>query len=226
MAVAALVGLLVALFLWGTALTETGVEQAIRRNFTAAAKLSQIQVAGEKMRRFEKEMFIYVAVPDKRAGYAKEFDAAYSKLLEMLDDALAPSGVAFDDAERAELLKWKNATTFYANEFGALVRRAGELPLASMTQEQRATLSVDFNERIKAGKDRFRDLLAGTEKMRLAKEARSQQIAGELQPIFSRLRLGTMLGGLLLVAVVLVLLRRQARGVESGVLRAALQRAA
>lgn len=209
--IAVLVALLVSGFLWGTALTEQGVEQAIRRNFTAAGKLAQVQVAGEKMRRFEKEMFIYVALPEQRAGYAKEFDATYTRLLDLLDDVLAPSSAAFDDAERAEALRWKLAANFYASEFNNLVRRSGELSLASLSPEQRAALTVEFNNGIKAGKDRFRELLNGSEKMRQAKEARSQQIAGELQSIFTRLRLGTLIGGLLLVAVVLMTMRRQAR---------------
>lgn len=209
--IAVLVALLVTGFLWGTAITEQGVEQAIRRNFTAAGKLSQLQVAGEKMRRFEKEMFIYVAMPDKRAGYVKEFDAAYSRLLELMDEALAPSGTAFTDAERRDLLRWKEAASFYAGEFNGLARRAADLSTGSMTAEQRAALTIDFNDRIKAGKDRFRDLLNGTEKLREAKEARAQQIAAELQPIFSRLRMGTLVGGLALVGAVLMILRSQTR---------------
>lgn len=213
--IAVLVAVLVSGFLWGTALTEQGVEQAIRRNFTAAGKLAQLQVAGEKMRRFEKEMFIYVAVPDKRTGYVKEFDGAYTRLLELLDDALAPSGTAFTDAERREILAWKEAANFYASEFNTLSRRAAELPLTGLTAEQRAALTIDFNDRIKAGKDRFRNLLVGTEKLREAKEARSQQIAAEMQPIFSRLRVGTLIGGLTLVAAVLLILRSQVRGQRS-----------
>ena len=218
--IAVLVALLVTGFLWGTAITEQGVEQAIRRNFTAAGKLSQLQVAGEKMRRFEKEMFIYVAVPDKRAGYVKEFDAAYSRLLELMDDALAPSGTAFTDAERRDLLRWKEAANFYGGEFHGLVRRASDLQTGSLSAEQRAALTVDFNDRIKAGKDRFRELLAGTEKLRESKEARAQQIAAELQPIFSRLRMGTLIGGLVLVGAVLMILRSQSR-VRRDVSRAA-----
>lgn len=209
--IAVLVAVLVAGFLWGTAITEQGVEQAIRRNFTAAGKLSQLQVAGEKMRRFEKEMFIYVAVPDKRVGYVKEFDAAYTRLLELMDEALAPSGTAFTDAERRDLLRWKEAAVFYSSEFNGLARRAADLSTGSLTAEQRAALTIDFNDRIKAGKDRFRELLTGTEKLREAKEARAQQIATELQPIFSRLRVGTLVGGLALVGAVLMILRSQTR---------------
>lgn len=208
--IAVLVAVLVSGFLWGTSITEQGVEQAIRRNFTAAGKLSQIQVAGEKMRRFEKEMFIYVASPEKRAGYVKEFDTAYARLLDLLDDALAPSGTAFTDDERRDLLRWKEAASFYAAEFNTLSRRAADQSTAAMSVEQRAALTIDFNDRIKAGKDRFRELLSGTEKLREAKELRAQQIAQELQPIFSRLRVGTLLGGLVLVGAVLMILRSQA----------------
>ncbi|MFZ2989415.1 hypothetical protein, partial [Ideonella sp.] len=58
--------------LWGSWLTQAGVERAIRQNFVAAGLLSQVQVEGEKLRRYEKEMFIHVADGPKRSGYVKE----------------------------------------------------------------------------------------------------------------------------------------------------------
>lgn len=195
---------------WGTHLTERGVERAIRRNFVAAGLLSQLQVAGEKMRRFEKEFFIYASVPAKRDGYAREFDAAYTQLLELLDRTLSPSNAAFTDAERDEILKWKTAAIFYASAFDGLVRRAQEVGATTTSTEQRMALTLDLNDRIGPGKDRFRELLNGGQKMREQKQLQSQEIASELSVLFGRFRLGVLMAGLGIIGATLLLWRGRA----------------
>ncbi len=196
--------------LWGTAVSERHIERAVRHNFTAAGLLARLQVDAEKMRRYEKEMFIYAAVPDKRAGYLKEFDGAYGKLLATTDTMLAPSSLSFTNEERVTISSWKQAALFYTTEFGNLGRRASaaqaSLPLQSA--EQRASMTLELNEGIKAGKDRFRELLQGAETMRVAKETHAQQIATDVGGIFNRLRLGVLIGGLLVAACTLAALRR------------------
>ncbi|MBL8344075.1 MAG: hypothetical protein JNN03_01395 [Rubrivivax sp.] len=215
---AAIVVLLIATVLgmfWGTQLTERGVEKAIRRNFNAAGHLAQLQVAGEKMRRFEKELFIYAAVPAKRSGYAKDFDTAYGQLLVLLDQMLAPSGKEFDDAERAEILRWKEAAVFYAAQFDQLARRAADAAQAATTSEQRVALTLELNDRIGPGKDRFRTLLDGSQKLRESKQAQSQEIAGELSALFGQLRLGVLAASLLIIGAAVLLWRRRPGAVRA-----------
>jgi hypothetical protein len=200
------VGLL-ALFLatlWAAEKSNDRVDQAVRQNFTAAGFLSKLQVEGERMRRFEKEMFIYVAVPDKRAGYVKEYNQAYEKALALLDTMLAPSSKTFSDDERKTMSSWKAAAIFYYGEFDRLSRQAETLSLSTLTADQRAALTLQYNDGIKAGKDRFRELLNGTAEMRLAKETRSQSIAGELDSIFSQLvKLVALVAALLALGIAL-----------------------
>jgi hypothetical protein len=203
-----LVAVLVVSAIWGSWSAEQGVERAVRRNFTAVEQLARLQVAGERMRRFEKEFFIYAGVADRRAAYAKDFDQANTQLLELLDIMLAPSGKAFDDEERAKIMSWKQATLFYQAEFAGIVRPASDLNLATLSSEQRIGLTLEYNERIKAGKDRFRELLAGAEGMRTAKEKQSQAIAGELASIFGRMQLAIGIPAALIVALVAGLLGR------------------
>lgn len=205
--IAVLVGAMVGGVLWGSAATERGVERAVRQNFVAAGMLSKLQVDGEKMRRYEKEAFIYVSDTARRQGYMKEFDGAYGRLLKQLDEMLLPSGPYFNDEERKQVLAWKEAAVFYAGEMSALGARAESINAATLTAEQRAGLTVQFNEGIKAGKDRFRLLLGGTEKMRSAKEEGAQQIAVEINATFQRLRVGVIVGGLAVIGLILVALR-------------------
>lgn len=210
--------------LWGVSATESRVEQAVGQNVAAASMLSRLQVEGEKMRRYEKELFIYVAVPDKRDGYAKEFDGAYTRLLALSNEMLAPSGKAFTDTERAEIAKWKEAASFYGSEFTKLVRRAQSTTIATLTNEQRLGLTVAYNEDIKAGKDRFRELLSGTDTMRQAKEKRSLALGDEMRSIFTQLRVGVLVGGLVALGLLIAAIRGRNQAAEPapGVRRASV----
>lgn len=143
LSVAVLVIALVLGVIWGTGHTENGVERAVRQNFVAAGLLSRLQVEAEKLRRYEKEMFIYVANPERRANYVKEFDASYTKMLPLLDTMLAPSGTAFTEEERKQIMEWKNAAIFYSGEFYGLGRKAEGVSLAQLSNDQRLGLTTE-----------------------------------------------------------------------------------
>lgn len=176
---------------------EAKVEQAVRRNFVAAGLLSKIQVQAERMRRFEKEMFIYAAVPENRKKYVTEFGDAHTRLLGLLNEAAAPSHKAFSDEERAEMAKWIDATGFYTNEFARIATQLdnGGGPLA----DGKGELSLAANKAIGPGKDRFRTLLDGAAKMREGKEQASLQISDDVKAVFRNLLL--LLGGIAALVV-------------------------
>jgi hypothetical protein len=163
------------------------VEESVRRNFVAAGNLARIQVHAERMRRYEKEMFIYVNNQKKRAEYATAFDTSARDLLVDLDLALQPKGRSFTDEQRKVVLEWKEAANFYISEFDRLVRHAARLddPASAALAELKTTL--DYNSAIGAGKDRFRVLIKGADEMRQAKEKSSMQIAGDIDREFSLL---------------------------------------
>lgn len=200
---------------WASQRTGGRIDQAVRQNFVAAGMLSQLQVEGERMRRYEKEMFIYVATPDKRAGYVKEFREAYDKALVLLDTMLAPSSRLFSELEQKEVAAWKAASAFYYGEFDRLARQADALNLASLGAEQRGGLTLQFNDGIKAGKDRFRELLNGTAKMRAQKQAQSAAIAGEIDTIVGQMvKLVAVVA--LALAIGIALTTAPARGAAGG----------
>lgn len=154
---------------------ESQVQQAARHNFAAASLVTRIQVHGERMRRYEKEMFIYAAVPDKRAKYVKEFDAVHTGLLGDLNAALASQNKGFSDGDRQKVKGWLEATSFYGNEFRKVVAAA-----EFATPEQQAGLTTRLNADIGPGKDRFRALLDGAAAMREEKLQASVAIGDEI----------------------------------------------
>ncbi len=185
------------------------VGQAVRHNFSAVGLLSRIQVEGERMRRYEKEMFIYAAQADARAKYTKEFDGAYTKLIALNNEAAALGHKGFTDEDRAEMAKWLEATAFYANEFRRLTASA-ESPSADST-----ALTLALNNGIKAGKDRFRVLLDGASAMREKKEQQAIAINDTIDHVFDReLLLMMLIGGTIVLggAVWLLVMRPGAVG--------------
>ncbi|HSW25166.1 MAG TPA: hypothetical protein VLJ62_20565 [Burkholderiaceae bacterium] len=191
---------------------ESRVEQAVRHNFTAAGLLAKMQVQAERMRRFEKEMFIYAATPDKQAKYAKEFDEAHTKLLTIQNQAASLQLRAFSEAERATMSKWMDATAFYTHEFGKTVATAKSAQQTALTPDQRAELTLKLNNDIGAGKDRFRALLDGSAAMREAKEAASLEINNEVSTILRRVWMAL---AVMAVAVTLGAALRSGRSVQS-----------
>lgn len=203
----ALVALLMSAF-WLTAIsTERQIEQAVRKDFTAAGYLSRLQVEGEKMRRYEKEAFIHINDSRQRQVYFNEFDGTYTHLLALLDGMQAPSSPTFTDADRSEMAQWKLAALFYGSQFTALLNQASLGDADKTTAEQRASRTLDFNARIADGKNRFPALLTGTERMRQQKEAGAQTIASDIAYLLLMLRISIALSGLALAGLLLYLLR-------------------
>ena len=157
------------------------VESQIRGDLVAGALLTRIQLTGERMRRFEKEMFIYVTVPARRAAYEKQFDEAYQDMLVDLDTALAPSGRAFDDTERAEILRWKASSITYVAAFNQLQGAAALLDQPESARGAPLRTTQDFNMAIEEGKNAFRVLLSGTEQMRTRRKTDAAAIAAEIE---------------------------------------------
>lgn len=209
---AVLIALFVAVVSFANERLERDIEQAVKHNFAAAGLLSKLQIQAERMRRYEKEFFIYAAVPDKRAKYVKEFDEAHAKLLDLQNQAMASQHKGFTDADRAEVLKWAAATTFYANEF----RKVAATAEFATAVEQRAELTVKLNNDIGLGKDRFRAVLDGAAAMREAKEKASLDSHTDIQQGFDRLNWIVMGMGLLIVAISFMVFARKKAPSSSG----------
>lgn len=206
---ALIVGAAMAAVAWVNQTARELVGQAVRHNFSAAGLLSRIQVEGERMRRYEKEMFIYANQADARAKYAKEFDGAYTKLIALNNEAAALGHKGFTDEDRAEIAKWLDATAFYANEFRRLTATAESTPADA------AALTLTLNNGIKAGKDRFRLLLDGASAMREKKEQQAMAINDTIDQVFARqLMMMMMIGGAIVLggAAWLLLMRPVAAG--------------
>ncbi|MGL4577236.1 MAG: hypothetical protein ACRCV9_20790, partial [Burkholderiaceae bacterium] len=187
------------------------VKTAINHNFSAASLLSDVIIEAQKLRRFEKEMFIYAAVKDKREGYVKEWDTAYRNMVETLINSAADARKGlFTDQETQEMKSWLDAAQFYEREFRKTVDTARAQEAAAP-----ASLTIDLNNAIGPGKDRFRTLLNGAQKMREAKEKHSKEISGEIESAFRTQNIVALVLTLLGLAVGALMIRTVMQSVTS-----------
>jgi len=173
--------------------TQARVETIVAENLTATSMLSDLQVEAEKIRRYEKETFIYVAEPETRQKYQQEHEASAKRLFTTLDSMLAQSNKAFNEKERQQIGDWKAAAEFYVGEFALLMQKASSLDNQNLTPSQQGTQTVQYNDGIKAGKDRFKLLVDRSNALRNEKEAAALGILSNISDLFRSLIVGIVL---------------------------------
>ncbi len=170
--------------------TEREVVEVARKNTVAMVDLADISTMAQQIRRYEKEYFIYVSNPEKRAQYQKEWTGTMEKITALLGRMRANSSNALSTDDLNRVGQWSAASEFYASEmakvFAEVNARATkiqeEAAAATLATEQlaantkgakakeatpvvegtRMLLPEEANDLIKAGKDRFSaDLIKG-----------------------------------------------------------------
>lgn len=198
-----LLGFIVVTFLLGQYLDrsiQSRVDAAVTKNFAASELLAELGVGGQQIRRYEKEFFIYVNDDAGRAKYRKEWQGTYDKLQNNLTAMIANKDKIFSTADISALQSWNVALDFYGTEFTRIMARAdaAQIVVAPPVEEPKAgakpvaVVAPDFanatklaNDMIGPGKDRFRELLDGTEKMRKAKIAESKVSVTDIRTLFT-----------------------------------------
>ena len=182
--------------------SERLVVTAIDADFSASADVGRILNAAQKIRRFEKEYFIYLGDPAKRATYHKEWQDSYNRLKQMLETLEKNATRAWMPADLTEASGWQDALGSYGVGFDKVVADVEAGRVASVVQA---------NEGIREAKDRFRVLLDGAAKVgdirqKHARESR-QTISGNFTTL--NLILGVLaVAGMTMAGVLLVFMPR------------------
>jgi HAMP domain-containing protein len=119
------------------------------------AEASFLSTEVQKMRRFEKEYFIYVENPDKRRAYDADVRKASNALTQALMGMIANRDRRYSDAEVATLKKWLDDLSFYTQQFIGVVNKVENGDLKG---------TVTANAAIGPGKDRLKGLIDGSAK--------------------------------------------------------------
>jgi hypothetical protein len=167
--------------------TERAVVDVARRNTTAQVSLAELSTLAQQIRRYEKEYFIYVDNPEKRAQYQKEWTGAMDQISKLLARMQGNADQSFSNDDASNITRWWQAAEFYKAEMGKVFEvveeRARQVADEAEKEKARAeavakapkgkeppppvTLTrmitpIEANGMIAAGKDRFSaDLIKG-----------------------------------------------------------------
>ena len=152
--------------------SEALVTQAINKDFNASIAISRIAIEGNKLRRYEKEFFVYADNPEKRAKYHQEWRGSYNKLKTELDDAVSNKSGVWSRIDTQEVQTWVDAHRSYGAGFEEVVAQveAGEI---------QGTLAA--NAAIQDAKNKFRVLLSGAAKGGATKLAGAEVTAVQIK---------------------------------------------
>lgn len=128
------------------------IRDAVERDFDASLHIARIAVEANKIRRYEKEFFIYVNSPSKRAEYTAEWEQAYRELKTLIQQGLEPGDPRWQESDRARFDTWDHALERYARGFRDVVR---------LVESGQITDTVRANSAIREAKNHFRVVLIG-----------------------------------------------------------------
>jgi HAMP domain-containing protein len=96
--------------------TEQQVVDVARKNTVAQVELAELSTLAQQIRRYEKEFFIYVNNPERRANYNKEFSGTMEKITGLLARMRANESKAWDADDLNRVNQWTAASEFYNAE--------------------------------------------------------------------------------------------------------------
>ena len=217
-------------FIGGRTTSEVG--ETVRQNTVASAKLSELAVFAQQVRRYEKEYFVYIDNPERRQGYIKEWTGTFDKIDASLSTMVANADKAFSISDLEAVRKWKDAAGFYGSEMkkifvtvdtrsaavstakaAALANEALPKKLTSLPADAAAVpvmyTPVEVNGMIGPGKDRLSaDLIAGVNKLSKTKTEQTLRLPQVARDGFNQLLYGAVALALVGAVIALVVLLR------------------
>jgi HAMP domain-containing protein len=151
------------------------VSEAVDRSFEQSQFILQLALDGQKLRRFEKEHFIYIDDASKRDKYYKEWTEAKESIQHRLIGAIKDGQETWSTEDRAELSLWEQSLNVYSDGFLGVHHLAESGALTSTTQA---------NQEISQAKNAFRTFLDGTDKLGKVKIAQAKQAAKDIDANF------------------------------------------
>ncbi len=128
-------------------------EQAIDHDFATSIQISRMAIEGNKLRRYEKEYFIYLGKQEKMEKYQSEWQDSYDKLEAMLHQILSGRSGSWSDEELQDAEIWLSSLKAYGKGFQQVIKdvKSGKL-----------NNTIAANVAIHNAKQRFKKLLNGT----------------------------------------------------------------
>jgi methyl-accepting chemotaxis protein len=178
--------------------SEQLVTRSINEDFNTSLAISSMAVEGQKLRRFEKELFIYANSPERRTAYFREWTDSFRNLENMIQTARADTSGAWTPADRKNLETWAASLETYGKGFRGVA-------INLETGNIKGTLAA--NEAVADAKNAFKVFLEGTEKGGAAKLDSAKLAAAEISRNFgvlNKIVFGTAIMGLLVMFAIIL----------------------
>lgn len=128
------------------------VSDAINRDFFGSLAMSRLAVEAQKIRRYEKEYFMYIGNAKKEKKYENEWRDSYYKITDMVNSMLRDVDGIWSAQEKETFKEWAASLVFYGDGFKGVV---SNVKMGNVTD----TLSA--NTAIQEAKNKFRLLVKG-----------------------------------------------------------------
>lgn len=184
------------------------VDEAVDRSFEQSQFILQLALDGQKLRRYEKEYFIYINNVRKRDKYFKEWSEAKESIQRRMTRATQHEPGLWTEEDRVEFSLWQQSLDFYSNGFQSVHRRA---EAGSLTD------TMEANEAIAQAKNEFRIFLEGTDKLAKTKLAHAHQAAINIDTNFKIVYISISVISVLGIMLLFALLKLIPRSITSPV---------
>ena len=182
------------------------VEEAVDKNQMAIADLNNLNTELQKLRRYEKEYFIYIGDAIKKRHYEYEWKTSLQAVNDMLKRMLDNKSELFSDADRQMFRQWKGAVDFYGSEFAKIIDHYKDMRLFGEKAERaRAMHSVDANSMIADGKNRLSEVIKGISAMNAQRTEYSHRIIEDMEETFGTVKWVSVLFSVLTVIIATIL---------------------
>ncbi|WP_457674998.1 HAMP domain-containing protein [Thiolapillus sp.] len=185
------------------------VEEAVDKNQMAIADLNNLNTELQKLRRYEKEYFIYIGDAIKKRHYEYEWKTSFQAVNDMLERMLENRSELFSEADRKMFQQWQKAVDFYGAEFARIIDHYKDMRLFGEKAEQaRAMHSVDANSMIADGKNRLSEVIKGISAMSAQRTEYSHHIIEEMEETFNIVKWVSVASSVLTVIIAIFLVIR------------------
>jgi len=174
------------------------IHKSIRGDFSSSTLISRMAIEANKLRRYEKEFFIYVGDQKKMDKYEDEWQESYDRLEVMLNQALNEKIGQWTAAELQEVESWLVSLKGYGHGFELVVSsvRGGDI---------KDTIAA--NLAVKNAKNRLKPLLKGTSSGSESRYIRATEAARKIEQnnkILAIILIVTTLAGIIIILTLLV----------------------
>jgi methyl-accepting chemotaxis protein len=194
------------------------VEEAVDKNQMAVVELDSLTTELQKIRRYEKEYFIYIGDAIKKSHYEYEWSTALKTINDMLDKMQSNKTQLFSDADQKSFDRWQLAVSFYAKEFAKIVNHYSDIKkFGEKAAQATAMHSVQANSMIKTGKNKLSEVMKEVSSMSRARAEKSHLIIEDIEETFSMVKWLSIGFTLLAMLIAVVLVVKVPGGLLNGI---------